>query len=53
MDQYPLHRQPPLTMSGGLRRYDAFVKTRPDMRTKSAVGGIITLVATTAAVLVK
>ena len=35
----------------GLRRYDAFVKTRPDMRTKSAVGGIITIVAATSALL--
>ncbi|KAL7573034.1 hypothetical protein ACA910_018726 [Epithemia clementina (nom. ined.)] len=35
----------------GLRRYDAFVKTRPDMRTRSAVGGVITIVAATTAVL--
>lgn len=39
-------------MTGSLRRLDAFVKTRPDLQQKSAIGGIITLVAaTTAAIL--
>lgn len=32
-------------MSRDLRRLDAFVKTRQDIRSKSAVGGVITLVA--------
>lgn len=35
--------------SGGLRKYDPFVKTRPDMQSRSALGGIITLVASTTA----
>jgi len=35
----------------GLRRLDAFVKTRPDLQQKSAAGGIITLVAAAAAAL--
>jgi Endoplasmic reticulum vesicle transporter/Endoplasmic Reticulum-Golgi Intermediate Compartment (ERGIC) len=33
----------------GLRRLDAFVKTRSDLRQRSAVGGLITLVAASAA----
>ena len=35
----------------GLRRLDAFVKPRHDLRTKSALGGIITLVAASTAAL--
>lgn len=35
----------------GLRKLDAFAKTRPDLQQKSAVGGIITLVASTTAAL--
>lgn len=35
----------------GFRRLDAFVKTRPDLQQKSAVGGIITVVAATTAAL--
>jgi hypothetical protein len=31
----------------GLRKLDAFVKTRPELRSQSAVGGMITLVAAT------
>lgn len=34
----------------GLRRYDGFAKARPDLRPKSVVGGVITIMATTAAV---
>jgi Endoplasmic reticulum vesicle transporter/Endoplasmic Reticulum-Golgi Intermediate Compartment (ERGIC) len=36
-------------MAGGLRRFDAFAKTRKDLQKKSALGGLITLVATTSA----
>lgn len=36
---------------GGLRRLDAFAKPRNDVRTKSALGGIITLVAASTAAL--
>jgi hypothetical protein len=35
----------------GLRKMDAFVKTRPDLQQKSATGGIITVVAATCATL--
>jgi hypothetical protein len=35
----------------GFRKLDAFAKTRPDLQQKSVVGGIITVVATTAAAL--
>lgn len=33
----------------GMKRLDAFVKTRPDLQSRSVAGGIITLVATTTA----
>ena len=35
----------------GMKRLDAFVKTRPDLRSKSVAGGIITLVAASTAAL--
>jgi len=38
-------------MVGGLRRLDAFVKTRPDLQEKNAVGGFITLLAAATAAL--
>ena len=34
---------------GGMKRLDAFVKARPELRSKSVAGGIITLVATSTA----
>lgn len=34
---------------GGMKRLDAFVKARPDLRSKSVAGGIITLAATSTA----
>jgi hypothetical protein len=40
--------QDPVRMVG-IKRLDAFIKTRPDLRNKSATGGIITLVAASTA----
>lgn len=40
---------PTITNMAGLRRLDAFVKPREDLRTRSALGGLITLVAGSAA----